>query len=390
MHTENDQKALPGTPLYVHVPFCAAKCHYCDFYSFAAETSDSSGFVNLLLKEAELRAPLNPQTVFIGGGTPTWLSHDELIALFNGLDRVTNFRSSAVEVTVECNPESLDKQKAELLLELGANRLSIGFQSLRPEILELFGRVHQVDQSFAAYRAAREAGVPAISIDMIYAAPGEKIETWETDLARVIELGPDHISAYNLTFEEGTAFEQWRKSGKLEPQEEETELRFFWRTREIMETAGYGAYEISNFSLIDQQCSHNVNYWHNGAYVGIGPSAVSKVGPRRTGNPRTYENWGRRIGKGSPPLFDWEESLPPLEALGETWWLGLRLRTGLDPAHARSVASFSNSHDPCVEEAERLREQGLLRFTGSHYQLTDQGLPLADAVAKQFLVPGSG
>ncbi len=390
MRPDRDPALLPGTPLYVHVPFCVAKCHYCDFYSFAAETGDSSGFVDLLLREASTRAADHPRTVFVGGGTPTWLPAAELRALFDGLEELTGFRSSAEEVSVECNPESLDEAKAELLLELGVNRFSIGFQSLRPELLELFGRVHQVEQSFDAFQAARSAGAEEISVDMIYASPGEKLETWESDLSQVLELEPNHLSAYNLTFEEGTAFEQWRRTGALIPQVEDLELQFFWRTREILEEAGYSPYEISNFSLNGQHCEHNLNYWENGSYSGLGPSAVGKVGHRRMGNPRSYGKWAERIRAGESPIHEWEETLAPLDRLGETWWLGLRTKTGIDPARARAVAAVDVFEDPCERIAKGLLEHGLLVHRDGCWRLSDTGLPLADAVARQFLTPGSG
>jgi len=390
MRPTSDPAPPSGTPLYVHVPFCVAKCHYCDFYSFAAVRGDSSGFVELLLREAEHRAGPNPRTVFIGGGTPTWLSEPELRALFDGLDERTGFRASAEEVTIECNPESLDEAKAELLLSLGVRRFSIGFQSLRPELLELFGRVHHAEQSFDAFRAARSAGVEEISVDLIYASPGEKLETWEADLARVMDAGPDHVSAYNLTFEEGTAFEQWRRSGKLEPQAEELELEFFWRTRALLEERGYDAYEISNFALNGRLCKHNLNYWENGPYVGLGPSAVGKVGQKRMGNPRSYEKWSARIRADEWPAFEWEETLEPAARLGETWWLGLRTRDGIDPARARETAGLGKLPDPCLAVADDLCRKELLVLEGSRYRLTRKGLPLADAIARQFLVPDSG
>lgn len=382
-----DERPETGTPLYVHVPFCAAKCHYCDFYSFAATAGDSKGFVPHLLDEAERFAPRSPRSVFVGGGTPTWLSGHELRELFEGLEARTGFRASAGEVTIECNPESLDRAKAELLLELGVTRFSIGVQSLRPELLELFGRVHQVEQSFEAVRAARAAGAERLSVDLIYAAPGEELETWTSDLARIVELGPDHVSAYHLAFEEGTAFERWLRDGTLEERDESSELDFFWATREGLEAAGYRAYEVSNFAPKGEECAHNLNYWANGPYVGLGPSAVSLVGGRRRGHARSLETWARRVRDRPADPFEWEETLSPLSRLGETWWLGLRRTDGVDPAVARATSGFAGPEDPCEAEAEALTREGLLELAGSRYRLTERGLPLADAVARRFLRP---
>ena len=193
------ERAPEGTALYVHLPFCAAKCTYCDFYSVPAEGQDLAGVLDDVLLEARRRAPRHPRTVFLGGGTPSLYSRADLRRLLDGLDAITGFRSSAVEVTAECNPESLDGAKAETFLELGVNRLSVGVQSLRPSVLEFFGRVHSTDQGLRALRAARSAGVERLSADLIYSCPGLTSEQWREDLHTVLEVGLEHFSAYSLT-----------------------------------------------------------------------------------------------------------------------------------------------------------------------------------------------
>jgi oxygen-independent coproporphyrinogen-3 oxidase len=165
----------------VHLPFCAAKCHYCDFFSLPDAGQDVDGMVTSILAEARQRAPREPRTVFLGGGTPSLLSREQLARLLDGLEECTGFRGAAVEVTAECNPESLDRDKARALLELGVTRLSIGFQSLRDEVLERFGRVHTSADSFRAFEAARSAGAQELSIDLIFAAPGHEPEQWAKD-----------------------------------------------------------------------------------------------------------------------------------------------------------------------------------------------------------------
>ena len=383
----------PGTALYVHLPFCAAKCPYCDFFSVPAEGQDLSGTIDAILAEARARAPRGPRTVYLGGGTPSLFPAPELLRLLDGLDTLTGFRDSAIEVTAECNPESLDEDKARCLLELGVTRLSIGFQSLRPELLELFGRVHDVNDSFRAFEAARRAGASNVNIDLIYGAPGQDLGEWLEDLGQVIGLGPEHISAYNLTFEEGTLFRRWLEQGRLQPQPEAMELDFFLATRARLSDRGYDAYEISNFSLSDRFCDHNINYWHNGPYVGLGPSAVSRVGPRRAGNVRSIAEYLRRIARDHEAL-DWSEEPEARVRLGETWWLGLRLREGLSPAEARARACAPGmawaEPDPMESTARRMAANGLLERRGSRYRLTKKGLPLADAIAREFLDLPSG
>ena len=382
----------PGTPLYVHLPFCAAKCHYCDFFSIAVDgphVPQVDPLVGAVLAEAERRLPperaLAPRTVFIGGGTPSLLSGAQLERLIDGLDELTGFRDSATEVTAECNPESLDRDKALRLLDLGVNRLSIGFQSLRPEILESFGRVHRVEDSFRAFEAARAAGVRNLSVDLIFAAPGQDPGEWEQDLRRVLDLAPDHLSAYNLAFEEDTLFKRWLDQGVLERQSEDAELAMFEATRAILAERGYGAYEVSNFSLPGRQCAHNVNYWLNGDYVGLGPSAVSKQGPRRFGNLKALEAYRR--GAGDPAGVEaWTEELEPAARLGETWWLALRLTDGVDPALALERSGAPEALGRVAEAlAERLAGGGLLENHAGRWRLTEQGLPVSDAVAREFL-----
>jgi oxygen-independent coproporphyrinogen-3 oxidase len=377
-------RAPRGTPLYVHLPFCAAKCHYCDFFSVPEQGHDRRATIDAILCEAETRAATHPRTVFFGGGTPSLLSSDELRELFDGLDRITRFRSSAVEVTAECNPESLDETKARVMLEQGVTRLSIGFQSLHDDILRLFGRVHSFDQSFRAYEAARRAGAANVNIDMIYAVPDQTRETWERDLTRVLTLEPDHLSAYNLTFEEDTVFKRWLGEGRIARQPEEVELELFEATRAIAARFGFEAYEISNFAARGRRCAHNVNYWHNGTYVGLGPSAVSKIGNTRAGNVRAISAYNHRARESGRAIV-WEETPSPAARLAETWWLALRLSEGIAPEEARRRAGFASEHDPAQAIALRLVELGLLARDGERFTLTPRGLPLADHVARQFL-----
>jgi oxygen-independent coproporphyrinogen-3 oxidase len=337
-----------------------------------------------ILREAEMRAPLAPRTVFLGGGTPSLLTSTELRELLDGLDRVCAFRESASEVTAECNPESLDEEKARALLALGVTRLSIGFQSLHDDVLELFGRVHSVEQSFRAYDAARRAGANNVNIDLIYAVPGQTSAAWERDLARVLALEPDHLSAYNLTFEEDTLFKRWLEEGRIERQSEDVELELFEATRTLAASAGLEAYEISNFAARGGRCAHNVNYWENGTYVGLGPSAVSKIGNTRIGNVKAIAAYHRRASA-EGRADAWEETPSAALRLAETWWLGLRLAEGVSAEEARRRAGFEGAHDRAEPIARRLEEHGLLASSGDRFALTRRGLALADHVAKQFL-----
>jgi oxygen-independent coproporphyrinogen-3 oxidase len=375
---------LDHPSLYVHFPLCEAKCTYCDFYSLPGQDQDSDRILRALLLEAEQRAPRRPRSVFLGGGTPTFHSARELVRFFDRLDELTDFRSSADEVTVECNPESLDPQKAEALLESGATRLSIGVQSLRSEVLDRFGRVHSVEQSLAAVENAQSAGFTRISTDLIYAVPGQSLEQWCEDLERILDLGLEHLSAYNLTFEPGTALERQRRAGQVPANDEEVELAMFWATRERAAAAGLPAYEISNFARAEAACLHNLHYWRGSDYVGIGASAVSRHGAQRWGNTRNLGRWLAAVESGQDPA-DWREQLGPAGRLAEAWWLGLRLTEGVEPSTARERAQWMAPEDPALDLAVRLASEGLIERRADRFVLTDRGLPLADAVAREFI-----
>lgn len=379
------ERGPSGTALYVHLPFCETKCHYCDFFSVPAEGQDIDGTLDAVLSEARTRAPRDPRTVFIGGGTPSLLSMKQLTYFLTELESITGFSQSATEVTLESNPESVTEEKVRLMLDHGVKRLSIGFQSLESKTLELFGRVHSVDQSFRAYDAARSAGMEDINLDMIYAAPGHNVEAWRSALQRVLALGPQHLSAYNLAFEEDTVFSRWLRDGKLKPLPEEVELEMFHNTREITSQHGLHSYEISNYALPGRACVHNENYWANGEYVGIGPSAVSYVHGVRGGSPRGITTYNKRVEKDGHAM-DWSEQLDPRSCLGETWWLGLRRSQGVSPQEARTTSGFTEEADPTLEQAEQMVQHGLLEYVDERYRLTAKGIPLADRVASEFLL----
>ncbi|MDP6538040.1 MAG: radical SAM family heme chaperone HemW [Planctomycetota bacterium] len=377
-------RAPEGTPLYLHLPFCVALCHYCDFFSVTAEGQDIDGVLEALLCEARLRAPASPRTVYLGGGTPSLPSAAQLRRLLDGLDACCGFRASAVEVTAECNPESLDAAKAAALLAGGVDRLSVGVQSLRPRLLEQFGRVHSASEGLDALAAAREAGCENLSADLIFAAPGLDAASWREDLAALLELGLDHLSAYNLAFEEQTPFARRLARGELVAQPEACELEQFRITRELCSDAGLEPYEISSFASRGRRCEHNRNYWANGSYVGLGPSAVSHVGGVRFGNPRAIAPWREAVCAGRPAA-QWSERLDADERLGETWWLGLRTAEGVDPRLARRTAGFVGRDDPAGTVAADLIAEGLLEERAGRVRLSERGLPLADAVAARFL-----
>lgn len=380
-------RAPEGTPLYVHLPFCVHKCPYCDFFSIIGQGEDHDAFLDTLLTEAEIRAPRAPRSVFFGGGTPSYFSEPQLERLLVGLERITGFQQSASEVTAECNPESLTLEKAALMRANGVNRLSVGIQSLNPATLLFYERPHTPEQALAAVDAVRGAGFERWSADLIHGAPGEPIGDIERNILSILDLGASHISAYGLTYEPGTPLHARLKRGAFEPQDEDRELENLTEARRVLTGAGLNAYEVSNFSTSGQECVHNLNYWLNGSYVGLGPSAASHVEGARTGNDRSLGRWTRSVREsGAEP--SWSETLEPIDRLGETWWLGLRLAVGVDPQEARTLSLWEGP-DPTREICERLQAQGLLETRGARFFIPESAMPLTDYIGKQFLAPGS-
>ena len=382
---------------------------------------DSAALVEALLEDARRHAPRAPRSVYLGGGTPTFLPPADLARLLDGLQELTGFRSSAAEVSAECNPESLTPETARALVAGGVTRLSLGLQSLRDDILAFLGRPHNRAQALAAYAVARAAGPRSVGFDLIFAVPGLSQEAWAADLAEALALGPDHLSAYALTWEEGTALNARRGSPGHYPAPDDVELEQLWATRSLAACAGLAPYEVSNFARSGHECSHNINYWMNGDYIGLGPSAVSHLGARRWGQPRDLATWRTQLA-GAPaqlsatqaaeatearralghsesaaapggaaaaeaPAPAWEERLDSGARLGESWWLGLRLTRGVDPGALRRSVGLPAAEDHCLPIARRLVADGLLEQRSSRLCLTDRGLPLADAVGREFLAP---
>lgn len=408
-----------GVPLYVHFPFCVVKCTYCDFYSVAefegrSTSSQPLGFVlDDLVREAERRAPRNPVTVFLGGGTPSIHGADELARFLDRLDDCCGFRRSAVEVTMECNPESLDEETAAAAVEGGVNRLSIGVQSLDPATLELFGRAHGPAQAEQAVRAAKAAGCRRVNVDLIYSAPTQQLESWRAELAQVLGWGPDHVSAYSLAYEKGTLLTLWKSQGRVEDHPEEVARGFFLGARAALENQGFSPYEVSNFTR-GELCLHNLNAWWNGPYVGLGPSAVSSLDGVRFGQKRSVRAWRESLATDAPTLpMDWEERLEPERRVAESWWLGLRLTHGLDATragglawsptrflrHAAEEAALHRGERPATTDeplpqagpwlacAEELESEGWLVRSGTRWRVADHAWPLVDAIARRFLDP---
>jgi oxygen-independent coproporphyrinogen-3 oxidase len=373
-----------GTTLYVHVPFCVVKCGYCDFNSY--EVDDRSvldAFIDGLARELELTAlPAEPPSIFIGGGTPTFLEPDRLARLLEVLARHVDLRACA-EVTMEANPESVTEQKARIARQAGVRRFSLGAQSFAPQRLRFLDRAHSAARIGEAVAELRAGGCENLNLDLMFGIPGQTLADWERDLEAALELQPDHLSCYNLTFEAGTRLERERRAGRVAPNDEQVDRAMFLRTRDVLASAGFVPYEVSNFAGRGGPCRHNDHYWLQGDYVGVGPGASSHRAGVRSTNLKPLEQWRDSLDRELPPVAE-AETLSPRQRAGEALWLGLRRTDGVDLAavEARLQAPVGAW---LAQPLEELAAQALIVREGARVRLTSAGLLFANEVGERFL-----
>jgi oxygen-independent coproporphyrinogen III oxidase len=365
----------PITHLYVHIPFCARICPYCAFYKERADSSQTQRFCEALLIELDkqrTRLRLAPETLFIGGGTPTALTTAQLEHLLGGFrDRLD--LSALREWTVEANPGSVSPRKAALLRSLGVNRISLGVQSWDDESLTLLGREHNAAQAEASFQILRDAGFINVNIDLMFGLPGQTLAAWEATLRKTIALGPEHISTYCLTYEEDTEFFARQARGEFR-EDPDSDARFLESAMAMLESAGFEHYEISNYARDGFASAHNRGYWAGEDYLGIGPSAFSTVGLERYQNVSDYRRYSDRVFAGGSAVSS-TEILTPQMKRGERIALSLRTPRGIPMAE---LAQWPHER----REFEKL---GLLKEADGNFVLTRQGKLLADSVAAAFV-----
>ncbi len=350
--------------LYIHIPFCERKCSYCAFYSFPRPWKNEDGFFQALEKELQtLPADFLPETVFIGGGTPTALDIQTLAKLFSLLRKF-----SPAEFSCEANPGTVDRQKLDLLRKSGVNRLSIGVQSFDSRCLETLGRIHSAEEAEAAFRLARAAGFENTGLDLMFGIPGQTVPKLEADLDRALALNPQHISIYNLMYEEGTLLTN------LKPQklDESLERDMYDLIRRRLTVAGFVHYEISNFARPGFECRHNLLYWSGGEYIGVGPAAHSHWKGMRWANTADLDGY---CANGPRRAFD--EKLDPEAKERETLVMGLRRLAGVDVSAGLWKTLGGNFRT--------LEKEGLLVIEGNRVRLSEEALFVSDAVFAELV-----
>lgn len=385
--------------LYIHIPFCVKKCDYCDFLSTTASEEIHLAYTGQLLKEITACAGAyqgdTVTTLFIGGGTPSILAPYSIQELMDRLRCCFSVAADA-EVTIEANPGTLNEEKLHAYQKAGVNRLSIGLQSADERELQLLGRIHTFGQFLENYHLARTIGFKNINVDIISAIPGQKLDTYKNTLMQVLELRPEHISAYSLMIEEGTPFfaryreaERLREKGK--PQNllpsEEAERQMYECTKQLLADRGYERYEISNYALPGYACRHNTGYWTRKNYLGLGLGAASMVGQVRFSNTANLQTYLACDFAKIPVMERYRErrELSVQEQMEEFMFLGLRLMRGVSAAEFFQQFSIE-MEDVYGEILSRQAKQYLIEKTAEGYRLTDYGIDVSNYVMAQYLL----
>ena len=382
--------------LYIHIPFCVRKCAYCDFLSAPAGEEERQRYVETMIKEIQGYRKKYQEycvtTIFVGGGTPSVLSGEQIKEVFNAL-RASFVIDTQAEITIEVNPGTVTEEKVEAWMQAGVNRISIGLQSVNDEELQMLGRMHTYKDFLNTYHLLRDKGFNNLNIDLISAIPGQTLESWKKTLSTVAELEPEHISAYSLIVEEGTPFYtiygEGGADGNLESMvqplpDEETERFIYEETETILQKYGYDRYEISNYAKPGYACRHNEGYWRRVNYLGVGLGASSLIENQRFQNFSTYDAYMDAIQ--NQKLFHEEvESLSVTDEMEEFMFLGLRMMSGI----SREVfqKKFGKKIETVYEkQIQQLKKDGLIEFVENRIRLTKRGIDISNYVFEQFLL----
>ena len=395
----------PIESLYVHVPFCAQKCAYCAFYSEASSGELVNRYVDALVREMELvAADLRPRTIFFGGGTPSILNLRQWETILRAMERLGLL--GAEEFTVECNPATVSLDKGKLLRSFGVNRVSMGVQSLDEKLLERLGRIHTREMVFKSFDTLRAAGIENLNLDLMFAIPGQTMEIWRATLKEAIALGSEHLSSYEVIYEEDTPLFAQLQAKEFDVNED-LACDMYEELVQQASDAGFQQYEVANFArhnselstlrskataedgrtpnseLPDFACRHNVNYWRGGSFYGLGPSATSYVRGERTKNWANTQLYCEQLEKCKRAIESREE-LAPLARAGETAAFGLRMVAGW-PFEDFQRATGHDLRQEWAGDMKDLAERGWGRLAPERFQLTPRGLRFADSVAEMFL-----
>ena len=377
--------------IYIHIPFCKRKCAYCDFLSGPADDNTIACYVEKLIDEIGAQGDCNlynkttVSSVFFGGGTPTILNGRQMQRIMKAIK--LHFRvAEDAEISVEANPGTVNREKLAAYKKAGVNRISFGLQSAKNEELKLLGRIHTFEDFLESFWLARECGFENINVDLISAIPGQTLKSWEESLRQVLKLSPEHLSAYSLIIEEGTPFATLYGEGTEEEEKlptEEEERRMYWRTKELLEEAGYYRYEISNYAKPGKECRHNLGYWERKNYLGMGLGSSSLFDNVRWKNIEDLEMYLENSGE--PEMIQKDrEILSVTEQMEEFVFLGLRKTRGI--CMKEFEETFGKSLEECYgENVARMQREKLVIMEDGFLRLTEKGIDVSNYVFGEIL-----
>ena len=370
--------------IYIHTPFCKRRCIYCDFFS-TTQSDKKPAYVHALCQELDMRKNYlkgeDIETIYLGGGTPSQLSQEELEKIFSTLYNIYKVNDDA-EITLEANPDDLTPEYVHMLRTLPINRISMGIQTFQEETLKLLHRRHTAQQAIEAFQRCHEVGFQNISIDLMYGLPGETLETWKQDLQQAISLRPEHISAYHLIYEEDTALWKLKEQHQVEEADEDLSVTLFRTLIDELTRAGYEHYEISNFCLPGLHSRHNSSYWIGKKYLGCGPSAHSFNGTSRQWNVASLDKYIHAIQQGK---LDYEiEELDINTRYNDYVITTIRTHWGMSLSHLRSTYG-EDLYQYCLRMAKPHLKQGVLEMKEDTLKLTKEGIFISDGIMSDLL-----
>lgn len=372
--------------LYIHIPFCVSKCKYCDFNSYKLDLDEKRKYLNALQNEMEFyKEEIRGKyidTIFIGGGTPSILTQDEIKFLFDNIKNNFEVKKDA-EITMECNPGTLTINKLKVMKECGVNRLSIGLQAVQNEHLEYIGRIHTYEEFEKNYIQAKEIGFENINIDLMYALPNQKKEDWIESLEKIVKLEPSHISAYSLILEENTELFNMYQRNEFKLLDEDTDIEMYEYTINYLKSHGYNQYEISNYAKLGFECQHNILYWKCENYVGLGVSASGYLNGTRYNNLCELDKYEEIIHSGKKPI-EWEEKLSIKDKIEESIFLGLRMNEGIKFKDFQEKFNFDFEKE-YKNEINRLEKMELVDIDKYRMKLTQKGREISNSVFVEFI-----
>ena len=373
--------------IYIHIPFCKQKCYYCDFISYSNKCDEIPEYIRSLIKEIDEFDFKNYKvtTIYFGGGTPSYIDSDYIKQILAKINEKIQYKNA--EITIEVNPGTVTEKKLKDYIEAGINRISIGLQSTKNQLLKQIGRIHTYEEFLDTYNLAKKVGFKNINIDLMLGLPNQSIEDLKESLEKIVTLNPNHISVYSLIIEEGTPISKLLEEGKIQLPEEDEERRMYWYVKNFLELNGYNHYEISNFSKKGEESKHNMNCWNQEEYVGFGVAAHSYINGVRYSNTEKIEKYIeniQRLHNTKETIYEIHEKQTIKDKQKEYMLLGLRKIEGV------SIAKFKEKfvENPIFlfrKELDILSKENLLEIDGDKIRLTSKGLDLANQVWEEFV-----